>query len=113
MFFERQRDYFPACSGSTLPLPTLLSTQLAHVKIKQMTVLNLQKEMAKTTQCWPCWLQLSVAIQRQSLSSEWLEMIASWHMPGNFSNASFGKKGEAQVGAPIVILPFSFSASNA
>lgn len=91
----------------------LPSPQLAHVKMKQMTVLNLQREMAKTVKCWPCQLQLSVEIQCLSVLSKQLEVIAPWCTPDNFSNAASGKKGEEQVGAPIAILPFSLSASNA
>lgn len=97
-----------------LPLPMLPRTQLAHVKIKQMTVLNLQTERTETMQCWPCQLQLSVEIQCQSLLRKWLEVITPWRTPDNFSNASSsGNKGEEQVGALIVILPFSLSASTA
>lgn len=62
-------------------------------------------------QCWLHCLQLSVEIQRQNLLSKWLEAIALWHTPDNFSNASSGRKGKEH-GAPIVVLPFSLSASS-
>jgi len=91
----------------------LPSKQLAHVKIKRITVLNLQTEMAKTAQCWPHRLQLSVEIQCQSLLSKRLEAIALWCVPDNFSNTSSGQKDEEQVGAPIVIFSFSLGASTA
>lgn len=72
------------------------------------------KQRWQTMQCWPCQLQLSVEIQCQSLLRKWLEVITPWRTPDNFSNASSsGNKGEEQVGALIVILPFSLSASTA
>lgn len=78
-----------------------------------MTALNLQTAMAKREQCWPRRLQLAVEIQCLSLLSKWLEAIAPWCSPDDFSNASSGKKGKEEESAPIVILPFSLSASNA